>query len=205
MSRAVTKRAFDFLAAFVGITCLSPLFVVVAILIKLDSRGPVIFRQERIGRGLRPFFIYKFRTMVKDASHRGGVITFGHDPRITRIGRFLRRTKLDELPQLFNVLKGEMSIVGPRPEVRRYVEAYREDYEEVLKVRPGITDLASLKFRDEAAILGAFENPEEMYLKCILPEKVSLGKAYARGSSLRFDLDVIVRTLAALASRRMSS
>jgi lipopolysaccharide/colanic/teichoic acid biosynthesis glycosyltransferase len=201
----LSKRAFDFVAALLGMTCLSPLFLVIAVLIQLDSRGPVIFKQERIGRGLRPFFIYKFRTMVKDAFALGSVITVGEDPRITRVGHFLRRTKLDELPQLLNVLKGDMSIVGPRPEVRRYVEAYRQDYEEVLKVRPGMTDLASLKFRDEAAILGTFDDPEDVYLKRILPEKVKLGKAYARGSSLCFDIAVIVRTLTALAARRVSS
>jgi lipopolysaccharide/colanic/teichoic acid biosynthesis glycosyltransferase len=201
----LSKRAFDFVAALLGMTCLSPLFLVIAVLIQLDSRGPVIFKQERIGRGLRPFFIYKFRTMVKDAFTLGSVITVGEDPRITRVGHFLRRTKLDELPQLLNVLKGDMSIVGPRPEVRRYVEAYRQDYEEVLKVRPGMTDLASLKFRDEAAILGTFDDPEDVYLKRILPEKVKLGKAYARGSSLCFDIAVIVRTLTALAARRVSS
>ena len=138
----VSKRLFDLLIASLGTLCLSPLFIIVAILIKLDSPGPVLFRQERIGRGLRPFFIYKFRTMVQDAPQRGGEITCGDDPRITRIGRVLRQTKIDELPQLVNVLKGEMSVVGPRPEVRRYVDAYREDYQEILRVRPGITDIA---------------------------------------------------------------
>jgi lipopolysaccharide/colanic/teichoic acid biosynthesis glycosyltransferase len=192
------KRAFDFSTAVGGLLCLWPLFVIVGILIKLDSEGPVFFSQERVGREFRSFRIYKFRTMVRDAPRRGGPITFGKDPRITRIGHFLRKTKIDELPQLINVLKGEMSIVGPRPEVRQYVEYFREDYAEILTVRPGITDLASLKFRDEAAILGASADPEEMYLKCILPEKVNLGKEYVRRSSLVFDLAVIVKTLAAL-------
>ena len=199
------KRAFDFVAALVGTICLLPLFLAVAILIKLDSPGPVFFTQERIGRGFRPFFIYKFRTMVRDAPQRGRAITCGNDPRITRIGRLLRRTKVDELPQLLNVIKGEMSLVGPRPEVRRYVEAYRKDYEEVLTVRPGITDLASLRFCDEAAILGSCENPEEMYLTQILPEKLSLGKAYARESSLHSDLALIVKTLAVLAGVHVSA
>ena len=198
------KRLFDLLSALVGLLLLSPLFLVVAILIKLDSRGPVFFRQGRMGKAFRPFLILKFRTMVRDAPNKGGPITFGEDPRITRIGRFLRRIKIDELPQLINVLKGEMSIVGPRPEVRRYVELFREDYEEILTVRPGITDLASLKYRDEAAILGASPDPEAMYVKYILPEKVSLGKEYVRRSSLTFDLILIFKTLATLSGLKVS-
>ena len=161
----------------------------------------MFFAQERVGRGFRLFRIYKFRTMVRDAPRQGSAITFGRDPRITRIGHVLRQTKMDELPQLLNVLKGDMSIVGPRPELPRYVESFRRDYDEILKVRPGMTDLASLKFRDEAALLGTVHDPEETYVKCILPEKVNLGKAYARGSSLRLDLALIVKTLAALRGR----
>lgn len=198
------KRAFDFSTALAGLVCLSPLFLVVAVLIKLDSDGAVFFTQERVGRGFRPFWIYKFRTMVKDAPRQGGPITFGEDPRITPIGRVLRRTKIDELPQLINVLNGEMSVVGPRPEVRQYVEYFRQDYEQILTVRPGITDLASVKFRDEAAILGALPNPEEMYLTSILPQKLRLGKEYARGSSMALDLAVIFKTLAALIGRPVS-
>jgi lipopolysaccharide/colanic/teichoic acid biosynthesis glycosyltransferase len=194
----VSKRAFDFMAALAGALCLLPLLLIVAVVIKLDSVGPVFFRQERVGRGFRSFLIYKFRTMVRDAPRKGGPITFGEDPRITRIGRFLRWTKIDELPQLINVLKGEMSIVGPRPEVRQYVELFRADYEEILRVRPGITDLASLEYRDEAAILGASCNPEQMYVKSILPAKVNLGKEYVRRSSMVFDLALIFKTLAAL-------
>ena len=184
--------------------CLSPFFVVVAILIKLDSRGPAFFKQNRVGRGFRPFLIYKFRTMVRDAPNKGGPITFGEDLRITRIGRFLRKIKIDELPQLINVLKGEMSIVGPRPEVRRYVELFREDYQQILTMRPGLTDLASLKYRNEAAILGSSHDPEEMYVKHILPEKISLGKEYVRRSSLIFDLTLIFKTLATLSGLKVS-
>jgi lipopolysaccharide/colanic/teichoic acid biosynthesis glycosyltransferase len=143
--------------------------------------------------------------MVRDAPRQGSAITFGNDPRITRIGHVLRKTKIDELPQLLNVLWGEMSIVGPRPELRRYVESFRQDYDEILTVRPGITDLASLKFRDEATLLGTFQNPEESYVQCILPEKLNLAKAYARASSLSFDLVVIFKTLAALAGWRVST
>jgi lipopolysaccharide/colanic/teichoic acid biosynthesis glycosyltransferase len=198
------KRTFDVVTSLAGVLCLLPLFVAVAMLIKLDSNGPVLFRQERVGRRFRPFRIYKFRTMVADAPARGGSITCGEDPRITRIGRLLRRTKIDELPQLVNVLKGEMSIVGPRPEVPRYVDCFRDDYEQILTVRPGITDLASLKFRDEAALLGVLPDPEDTYLRSILPEKVSLGKEYIRRASMWFDLTLIAKTLAAISGVKVS-
>lgn len=194
----MTKRVFDCATAMAGLVCLLPLFVIVAVLIKLDSDGPVFFSQERVGRVFRPFWIYKFRTMVRDAPERGSRITAGADPRITRVGRFLRRTKIDELPQLVNVLKGDMSLVGPRPELPQYVEWFRSDYEEILTVRPGITDLASLTFRDEAAMLATSLDPEEMYVTSILPAKLDLGKEYVRGSSLPRDMTVIARTLAAL-------
>jgi lipopolysaccharide/colanic/teichoic acid biosynthesis glycosyltransferase len=192
------KRALDILIAAVGLMVLSPIFLVVAILIKFDSRGPALFRQERVGKGFKPFRIYKFRTMVKDAAQIGSSITCGDDPRITRIGRFLRKTKVDELPQFLNVLRGEMSLVGPRPEVRRYVECFRKDYEEILKVRPGITDLASVKYRDEATILSQAPDPEEEYRLRVLPEKIRLGKEYIQQSSLLFDVKVILRTLVRL-------
>jgi len=191
----VIKRTFDFVTACLALFLLSPLLLLLALLIKIDSPGPALFKQERMGRGFRPFLIYKFRTMVSDAPHRGGAITFGADPRITRIGRALRKAKIDELPQLINILRGEMSFVGPRPEVRRYVELFREEYTEVLRVLPGITDLASLKYRDEAEILGRFDDPEEAYVKHILPEKIKLAKEYARHSSLFFDLTLILKTL----------
>jgi lipopolysaccharide/colanic/teichoic acid biosynthesis glycosyltransferase len=189
------KRAFDIVVASIGLVLLSPLFLLVSILIKLDSRGPVLFKQERMGREFRPFLIYKFRTMFEDAPHRGGPITFGGDPRITRVGRFLRKTKIDELPQLINVVKGELSFVGPRPEVRRYVELFRSDYKKILEVRPGITDLASLKYRDEEAILAKSENPEEAYMKQVLPDKIKLAKQYIDQSSFLLDLGIILKTL----------
>jgi lipopolysaccharide/colanic/teichoic acid biosynthesis glycosyltransferase len=191
----VSKQAFDIIVAFVGLLFLSPLLLLVALLIKIDSRGPVFFRQERIGRAFRPFLIYKFRTMVEDASRKGGSITFGRDPRITRVGRVLRKTKIDELPQLINVLRGEMSFVGPRPEVRQYVELFRQDYEEILKVLPGITDLASLRYRHEADILGRSENPEEEYVGRVLPEKIRLAKEYVRQASLFLDVTLIFKTI----------
>ena len=136
------KRLFDVVAAAIGLVILSPLMALVALLIKVDSPGPVFFRQHRVGKDFRPFQIYKFRTMVQKAPLRGGLITAGVDPRVTRVGNFLRQTKIDELPQLINVLKGDMSLVGPRPEVPQYVEMFRKDYEQILSVRPGITDLA---------------------------------------------------------------
>jgi lipopolysaccharide/colanic/teichoic acid biosynthesis glycosyltransferase len=194
----VTKRLFDVSCAVLGLLLLLPAFLVSAVLIKLDSEGPVFFRQERVGRGFRRFRIYKLRTMAVGAPNAGPLITVGHDPRITRVGRFLRHSKLDELPQLLNVLAGEMSIVGPRPEVPRYVEYFREDYAEVLRVRPGITDPASVRFRDEAALLGASPDPELLYRSHVLPEKLRIGKTYVREASLRTDLLVVFRTLAAL-------
>jgi len=148
-----------------------------------------------MGRGFWSFFIYKFRTMIKDAPSKGGLITSDNDPRITRVGRLLRKTKIDELPQLINVLRGEMSFVGPRPEVRHYVELFRRDYEEILKIRPGITDLASLKYRDEEVVLGLSGNPEEEYIRHLLPDKIRLAKEYLRRSSFFFDLTLITKTL----------
>ena len=192
------KRAFDIIAASVGLVLLAPLLLVVSLLIKLDSPGPVLFRQERMGRGFQPFRIYKFRTMVQDAPGQGGMITFGGDPRITRLGQVLRTTKIDELPQLINVLQGTMSLVGPRPEVPRYVELFRADYAEILRVLPGITDLASIKYRHEAEFLGGFENPEETYVRQVLPEKIKLAKEYIRQSSFLFDIRLILRTLVGL-------
>ena len=197
------KRSWDIVAAGLGLAVLSPLFIFVAILVKLTSRGPAIFLQERIGRGGRPFRMFKFRTMVHDAPARGGPITFGDDPRITRLGRILRKTKIDEFPQLVNVLWGDMSLVGPRPEVRRYVEMFRADYDEILRVRPGITDLASVKFRDESRLLGEAVNPEEEYTRRILPEKIRLAKAYVRQSSLRLDLSIVLQTCLRLAGDRV--
>jgi lipopolysaccharide/colanic/teichoic acid biosynthesis glycosyltransferase len=194
----MSKRAFDIIAALLGLTLLAPLLLLVALLIKLDSAGPIFFRQERMGKGFRPFRIYKFRTMVQDAPHKGGPITFGADPRITRLGRVLRRTKLDEFPQLLNVLRGEMSFVGPRPEVRPYVDLFREDYEEILRVVPGITDLASVQYRDEAEVLGRFADPEAAYVGHILPDKIKLAKEYVRRASLIFDITVILKTLTKL-------
>jgi lipopolysaccharide/colanic/teichoic acid biosynthesis glycosyltransferase len=200
----VIKRCFDIVVAFFGLLFLAPFLAVAALLIKATSKGPILFRQERIGRGFKPFTIYKLRTMVEHAPRRGELTTSDKDPRITRIGLLLRRTKIDELPQLINVLKGEMSIVGPRPEVRRYVELFRQDYEEILQLRPGITDLASLKYQDEAALLGLSRDPEREYQTKILPDKIALAKEYLSRSSLLFDLSLTLKTLPKLYGRKTS-
>jgi len=199
------KRTFDIGVSFVGLILLSPLMLLAALAIKLDSPGPIMFRQKRIGKGFRPFLIYKFRTMVQGASDRRRSLTVGDDPRITSSGRFLRRTKIDEIPQLINVLKGDMSFVGPRPEVPEFVELFREDYEETLTVRPGITDLASVKYRDEAAVLGHCNNPQEEYLRHVLPDKINLNKEYIRRSSFFFDLTLILKTVRKLFEYQVSS
>ncbi|MEP6687709.1 MAG: sugar transferase [Gemmatimonadales bacterium] len=195
--RDAGKRALDLALAGLGVIVLSPIFLAAATLVALDSRGPVFFRQTRIGRGFRPFRIIKFRTMVLDAE-RGGALSVGADPRVTRAGRHLRRLKLDELPQLFNVVAGDMSLVGPRPEVPEYVERFRADYADILTVRPGMTDLASLKYRDEAALLATAPDPAAEYVRVILPDKIRLGREYVRRSSVLFDLSLILRTLGAV-------
>jgi lipopolysaccharide/colanic/teichoic acid biosynthesis glycosyltransferase len=199
----MAKRILDVVATSLGLAVLSPLLLLVALVVKLTSAGPVLFRQQRIGRRGRPFFVLKFRTMVPDAPKLGGPITFGNDPRITLPGGFLRRSKLDELPQLLNVLKGEMSLVGPRPEVPKYVEMFREDYNVILQVRPGITDLASIRYRDEAALLGKAADPESEYVHRVLPEKIRLAKEYVRRQSLRLDLSIIFATLVGLLGDRI--
>jgi len=198
------KRTFDIIVSLLGLVVLSPLLLLIGFVIKLDSPGPIFFRQERIGKGFRPFFIFKFRTMVQDLSGRGRLITVGDDPRITRPGGFLRKTKIDELPQLINVLKGDMSLVGPRPEIRQYVELFQKDCEEILKVRPGISDMASLKYSDEASMLGNSQNPGEEYVSRVLPDKIRLAKAYIRNSSFIFDLRLILNSLLKLFECRLS-
>lgn len=189
------KRVFDVIISSLGLLLLAPAVSIAGLIIKLDSRGPVFFKQPRIGREFRPFLIYKFRTMTTDAASRGGPLTVGADPRITRVGGILRTTKIDEIPQLINILKGDMSFVGPRPEVLEFVELFRSDYEEILRVRPGLTDLASLKYRNEAMTLAQAENPHEDYLKRVLPDKIRLAKEYIRRSSFLFDLGLIFRTV----------
>lgn len=189
------KRLFDVASATAGLVLVSPLLAVVAVLVRLDSAGPVIFRQTRVGRGFRPFTIYKFRTMTPATGKPGAPLTFAGDPRITRVGRWLRATKIDELPQLFNVLRGDMSLVGPRPEVPEYVDIFRDHFAPVLRVRPGLTDPASLRYRNESALLGAAPDPELEYRERILPDKLRLSTEYAEHSTLRTDMALIFQTL----------
>jgi lipopolysaccharide/colanic/teichoic acid biosynthesis glycosyltransferase len=188
------KRAFDIAVSSVGLLFCLPLFLVVALLIKLDSQGPVFFTQQRIGKNFHPFKIYKFRSMVAAAPVLGGQISPANDPRITRMGRFLRKSKIDELPQLINVLKGDMSLVGPRPEVAKYVSLFLSDYEEILRVQPGITDLASIKYHNEGVLLEKSLDPEGEYANRVLPDKIALAKEYVRNASFTFDLAILVKT-----------
>lgn len=193
------KRLFDLVFAGLGLLALSPLLLAVALWIRLDSPGPVMFRQERVGRFGRTFLIHKFRSMRVDAPATGPQITVGADPRITRSGRFLRASKLDELPQLWDVLRGAMSLVGPRPEVPRYVAMYPAELREiVLSVRPGITDPASLSFRDESEVLARAVDPEREYVEVVMPAKLRLAADYVRHASLAGDLRLILATLGAL-------
>src|SRR5262249_6232892 len=189
------KRTLDFLLAAAGLIVLAPLFLLVAVAIRLDSQGPVFFRQRRVGRHMKPFKMLKFRTMVRNAAEIGPGLTVGRDHRITRFGRLLRETKIDELPQLFNVLRGDMSLVGARPEIEQYVRLYPQDYRSILKTRPGITDVASIVYRDENDLLARSEDPEETYIHVILPDKIRMAKQYAREASLIHDVKLIAATL----------
>jgi len=191
----VAKRIFDLLFSLMGILVLAPIFLAIAVWIKVDSPGSVFFRQVRVGQFGKEFRIYKVRTMVTNAEALGKQITVGEDPRITDCGRFLRKYKLDELPQLFNVLKGDMSLVGSRPEVPKYVALYTPEQLKVLELPPGITDLASIRFRNESELLAQAENPEEFYVKEIMPQKLELNKQYLAQANLIFDLYIILQTL----------
>ena len=202
----MAKRLFDLIFAGAGLVLLSPLLLAIALWIKLDSRGPVFFRQQRVGRFGVLFRIHKFRTMrhdaTADAPTHGPLITVGADPRITRAGRSLRAAKLDELPQLLDVLAGTMSLVGPRPEVPRYVAMYPAALrEKVLSVRPGITDPASIEYRDESALLAAVADPERAYVEQVMPAKLRSAARYVDEMSLRGDVCVIAATLRALWAR----
>lgn len=192
------KRPFDVIASCAGLVVLLPLLTALAIAIKRDSNGPVFYRGLRAGRYGKPFRIFKFRTMVVNADKIGGPTSSSDDPRITRMGDFLRRYKLDELPQLINVLKGEMSLVGPRPEVVQEVLLYTEEEKRLLDVRPGITDWASIQFRNEGEILRGSADPHQTYREKIRPEKIRLGLEYVRNHSFLTDCRIIVNTLKAL-------
>ncbi|MGC8833573.1 MAG: sugar transferase [Armatimonadota bacterium] len=200
----MAKRLFDTIFALLGLVLTLPLFAVIALLIKRDSEGPVFYRAPRVGKDGKPFKMLKFRTMVANADKIGGPSTANDDPRITRIGRFLRRYKLDELPQLINVLKGEMSFVGPRPEVQQYVDMYTDEERAILSVKPGITDWASLWNSDEGAVLAGSPDPEKTYLELIRPTKVKLQLEYVRKRSFLTDLEILLRTVMAVVCRSTS-
>lgn len=192
------KRVFDILASFFGLALLAVPFVFVAIVIKSDSKGPVFFRQIRVGKNGREFYIFKFRTMILDAEKQGGQITVGKDPRITGVGNFLRKTKIDELPQLFNVFAGEMSFVGPRPEVPKYVALYTDYERNILRIKPGITEFASITYHDENDILTAGEDPEEFYINEIMPKKLALNMQYIKKMNVFYDIYLIFKTIAVI-------
>lgn len=188
------KRLFDILLSGLGLLIISPLFLIVAIWIKLDSPGPIFYRQVRVGRYNKDFRIFKFRSM-RIGSDKGSLVTIGgRDPRITRSGYFIRKFKIDELPQLINVLVGDMSLVGPRPEVRHYVNYWTKEQMHVLDVRPGITDPASIKFRNENELLAQAEDPEKYYIEVIMQEKIKLYLDYVKKNSLWYDIKLIFQT-----------
>lgn len=188
------KRIFDIVFSFLGLIFLSPLLILIVVLMKVTTKGPVIYRQLRVGRSNNDFIIFKFRTMSVDADKLGLLTVGGRDSRVTRLGFYLRKFKLDELPQLANVLKGDMSFVGPRPEVRKYVDLYNPVQMQVLSVRPGITDLASIEFRNENELLSSQQDPENYYINVIMPKKLQINLNYLKGSTLFKDVGVIFKT-----------
>ena len=196
MTYEIKKRFFDFVASFFGLMLLTPIFVLAALWIKIDSRGSIFFRQERVGFQGVPFRIHKFRTMILDAEKIGKQITVGADSRITAVGNFLRKYKLDELPQLIDVLVGDMSLVGPRPEVPKYIDCYSDDEKhDVLSIKPGITDNASIEFRDESELLASSKDPEATYINEVLPKKIALYRKYVKERSFFGDVVIIFKTI----------
>jgi lipopolysaccharide/colanic/teichoic acid biosynthesis glycosyltransferase len=195
------KRAFDLFFASLGLVVLGPLLLVVGIAVWLSSPGPVIFRSRRVGRYGKEFFLFKFRTMRRDAPQSGPAITIGNDPRITRLGALLRSTKVDELPQLLNVVLGQMSLVGPRPEVPEYVRFYTEEQRAVLNLVPGITDPASIKYALENRLLGSSGTPHSDYVTVIMPDKIRMNLEYAARANLWTDILTILRTVVRIAGR----
>jgi putative undecaprenyl-phosphate galactose phosphotransferase len=188
-------RFFDFILSLVGLVVLAPIFIVLAIWIKTDSKGPVFYKQVRVGQNGIDFGLFKFRSMVVDADKKGLITVGGRDPRITRSGYFIRKYKLDELPQLINVLVGDMSLVGPRPEVRKYVELYTDEQQKVLSVKPGITDYASIEYMDENEILGKSNDPEKTYIEEIMPEKIKYNMKYIQNKNVSEYFKIIFLTL----------
>ena len=192
------KKLFDITASLFGIILLSPVFLLIAVWIKADSKGPVFYRQKRVGKDNSDFELIKFRTM-RTGSDKGSLLTVGgRDPRITRSGYYLRKFKLDELPQLFNILSGDMSFVGPRPEVRKYVDLYNDDQRKVLSALPGITDVASIKYRNENELLEQAADPEEYYINSVMPDKLKLNLDYISRRTFLSDMKVILKTFSAI-------
>lgn len=191
------KRIFDIISSLLGLIVLSPLLIILAFWVGLSSKGGIFYSQTRVGRGNKDFKVLKFRSMALGSDQKGllSIGKDGRDPRVTRVGYVLRRYKLDELPQLFNVLKGDMSLVGPRPEVRKYVNLYNKAQLEVLKVRPGITDMASIAFKNENDLLAKADNPEEFYVKVIMPDKINMSLKYLNERSFLKDLHIIFKTI----------
>ncbi len=192
------KRLFDIVAASCGLLVLSPVFLLLAVWIKADSRGPVFYRQSRVGHGNRDFWLYKFRSMRVGADRAGLITVGGRDPRVTASGYYIRKYKLDELPQLINVLRGDMSIVGPRPEVRRYVDLYTPEQMHVLDVRPGITDLASIRYRNESELLARAEDPDRYYVEVVMQDKLRINLEYVANHSFVYDMRLIFKTFWAI-------
>ena len=194
------KRIFDIVASGIGLILLSPLFVILAIWIKCDSIGPVFYKQVRVGRNNMDFQLFKFRSMRVGSDKKGLITVGGHDPRITRSGYYIRKYKLDEFPQLINVFKGDMSLVGPRPEVRKYVDMYTEEQMHVLDVRPGITALASIRYRNENELLERVNDPDKYYVEVIMPDKLRINLEYVARHSFTFDIRLIFQTFRAIVS-----
>ena len=194
------KRFFDVVASGIGLILLSPLFVILAIWIKCDSISPVFYKQVRVGRSNMDFQLFKFRSMRVGSDKKGLITVGGHDPRITRSGYYIRKYKLDEFPQLINVFKGDMSLVGPRPEVRKYVDMYTEEQMHVLDVRPGITDLASIRYRNENELLERVNDPDKYYVEVIMPDKLRINLEYVARHSFTFDIRLIFQTFRAIVS-----
>ena len=200
--RTLGKRLLDILLSLIGLAVILPIFLIVVVFIRMDSRGPVFFVQKRMGRQGRLFSLLKFRTMESDREREQKGFEPGFSLRVTRVGKLLRRTKLDELPQLVNVLKGDMSFVGPRPEVERYRAFYAGRFENVLSVRPGITDMASIKYRHEEKLLAESPNPQSAYQDVILPDKLEMALRYVQGNiSLGGDINIIFKTLLSILVR----
>ena len=190
-------RFFDIFLSVLGLLFLSPILILTALILRIESRGSIVFRQERIGLLGKAFTIYKFRTMRSEPENRL-LLTIEDDPRITRVGRILRRSKFDELPQLFNVLRGDMSIVGPRPEVRKYVEKYTQEQKKILTIKPGITDLASINFLNEGKLLRSQPNPEQFYENTVIPAKIELNIEFVKNQNLSTYFSIIFKTLSTL-------